>query len=306
MDVSESCFLVMNFNINNRHYLSFVVFIILHGIAICQGDNEGGLIFDDNEYLNIELKDITKSSVPGNKKSLRKLYNIEPSDQGTVQNCVAQAIGNAFGMRYKNTCDFQCSCHNKMIAYSPAFIYNQLKTGNYCTQGIKLTAALDLVVSSGICPEKYFISDPFDCNNLPSKKHIAIANKYRIRNYKRIFRLKSEQLDSAKYAAEVIESTITNIDENNPVIVGMIVPQKFSDLKDIKIFKPAKQDFSSTYGHAMVVIGYDDIHKEIELVNSFGTDWGDQGFIKISYTDYLSMVRYGYVIYLDKPNCQNK
>lgn len=297
--------MINHLHISFLRYLYLVSLTILHLTAISQVNIEGGLIIDDDDYLNIELKEITKSSVPGNKKSLRRLYNIEPSDQGVVQNCVAQAIVNAYGMRSKNVCDFQCKCNKKMTAYSPAYIYNQLKSSYSCNQGIKLTSALNIAVSQGICPEKYFKSDPLNCNIMPTEKHNNMAAKHRIRKYKRIFRLLSEQLNSEKLDREIIESTIINIDENNPVIVGMIVPSKFSELKDIKVFKPTKQDFSSTYAHAMVVIGYDDIRKEIELVNSFGIDWGDQGFIKISYTDYLSMVRYGYVIYLDNPNCQN-
>jgi hypothetical protein len=39
-------------------------------------------------------------------------------------------------------------------------------------------------------------------------------------------------------------------------------------------------------GHALCVVGYDNINKEFEIINSWGTDWGNNGFFNISYDNY--------------------
>ena len=49
-------------------------------------------------------------------------------------------------------------------------------------------------------------------------------------------------------------------------------------------------------GHAMVVVGYNHFNKEFELMNSWGPDWGDGGFIKVKYDDFLKRCIIAYQI----------
>ena len=45
----------------------------------------------------------------------------------------------------------------------------------------------------------------------------------------------------------------------------------------------------------MLVIGYDDDKGAFRFMNSWGTNWGDQGFAWVSYSQFSRMVREGFV-----------
>jgi hypothetical protein len=49
-------------------------------------------------------------------------------------------------------------------------------------------------------------------------------------------------------------------------------------------------------GHAMCVIGYDDRKQAFQLMNSWGTDWGNNGVAWVRYADFKEFVREAYGI----------
>ena len=58
--------------------------------------------------------------------------------------------------------------------------------------------------------------------------------------------------------------------------------------------------------HAMCVVGYDDIIDggAFRIMNSWGTWWGDDGFVWVRYKDFAQHVRYGYEMYLGNKKTQ--
>ena len=52
--------------------------------------------------------------------------------------------------------------------------------------------------------------------------------------------------------------------------------------------------------HAVCLIGYNNINKEFEFINSWGTSWGDSGFFKMSYNDFIRDCKGAYVFSLKK------
>ena len=78
---------------------------------------------------------------------------------------------------------------------------------------------------------------------------------------------------------------------NRPVVVGMYVP---AGMRGYPLSSNAWEPNAPKVGHAWVVVGYNELTEEFELMNSYGTAWGEQGFIKMSYTDLTANVRYAY------------
>jgi C1A family cysteine protease len=62
-------------------------------------------------------------------------------------------------------------------------------------------------------------------------------------------------------------------------------------------YKPSTLPESAN--HAVLVVGYNDEMKTLEILNSFGSDWGDNGFARLSYEDFSRMAQYGFAVRLD-------
>ena len=102
----------------------------------------------------------------------------------------------------------------------------------------------------------------------------------------------------------------------NPVVIGMWVGNNFGRYSGGRVWRPdsvenwgvanldAALDNEDLGGHAMTVIGYDDTREggAFEVINSWGTDWGNNGYFWITYEDFNRFVFEGHeVLPLDPP-----
>jgi C1A family cysteine protease len=76
----------------------------------------------------------------------------------------------------------------------------------------------------------------------------------------------------------------------------MNTPSSFHNAKDL--WQPTESPNVSYNGHAMCVVGYDDnkYGGAFEIQNSWGTDWGNDGYIWINYNDFAAFVKAAYEI----------
>jgi len=83
----------------------------------------------------------------------------------------------------------------------------------------------------------------------------------------------------------------------NPVLIGMDISNAFQSAK--VVYEP---DSISLGGHAMTIIGYDDDKYDgaFEVINSWGEDWGNEGYMWIRYKDFAESVRYGFELVFDE------
>ena len=65
-----------------------------------------------------------------------------------------------------------------------------------------------------------------------------------------------------------------------PFVIGVPVHTNFSQLVDGVVPEPVGPRLG---GHALLVIGYHDKTKTFTVMNSWGADWGDNGFCKFTY-----------------------
>lgn len=83
----------------------------------------------------------------------------------------------------------------------------------------------------------------------------------------------------------------------------MLTPDSFHDAGPRwrpKLYEYSAEDVG---GHTMTVVGYDDTRYggAFEVINSWGTDWGDGGFTWITYDDFDRFVKEGYQMVLHPP-----
>lgn len=251
-----------------------------------------GLILDDSAtYIAI-----TKApEIDGSKYDIPKVKNLkkycpEPGDQGNTGACVAWALGHgAFTIcgAIRNHVADRCAITEE--AYSAAYLFNHIKEGASCQVGARFSKALDFLKNKGDCLAREFDHPSDDCTYLPEVPYDDTSID-RIKNYARIF----EEKDSKD---EKIKRLKMAIGTDSPVIVGMDISSGFYSLTD-SLWKPNVNE-KTAWHHAMVAIGYNDELEEVEIMNSYGLNWGDQGFFKISYEDFSRLVRYGFQIVID-------
>ena len=253
----------------------------------------GGLIMDDEEYLETEYTIVRRTAI-GLQKSLKSLAP-DPQDQGKVSACVGYALSYALSIRRKLLCDYNCRCNRKPESFSASFIYNQIKSSKHCQSGTTLVKGLKLVKTKGTCLNTVFENDPYSCYRKPGPEHEEAALPYRINDFKRIFLLEEEcrKEDPKAFHANKENNwlnTLNAIHKNNPVVVGLA---------------PFNNSKEKGKGHAMVVVGYDNTpgKETVELIDSYGTGWGNGGFITLSKTEFLDKARYGFILHLGIPAC---
>lgn len=187
-----------------------------------------------------------------------------PGDQGSQKNCAAWAVGYSLKSgseivkrNWSRTSTAHC--------FSPSYVFNQLNggTGN----GISIAYTFNLVVSQGVCSLNYFPYNASDYTTQPTDVQKAAAAMYKAQSWNGIIGIST------------IKSYIAN---NQGVVIGINVYPDFDDISS------ENEIYDTVYGtlrggHAVCLIGYDDSRNAFKFINSWGTDWGLDGYGWISY-----------------------
>ena len=268
------------------------VFIIVSTLAFAQ-EYSKGLVFDDEEYDN----------TPTTAKLLSRDFEILPSsislrayapmvgNQGKTGTCTAWAT--AYGAR---TILESIEKHRKnrvsttQNVFSPSYIYNQIRYHRGCQEGTNIGHALKLIKREGVAKFNQF---GFNCNKSVTQYDRKLASSYKIDGYKTLFRVGDRNK---------IQPVKKALSEYKPVIIGMNTPDSFSNARSA--WRPRQHDYYGNFGgHAMVVVGYDDnkYGGSFQLMNSWGKQWGNNGFTWIRYSDFKHFVKYSYEM-IPKPS----
>lgn len=164
---------------------------------------------------------------------------------------------------------------NSVNVFSPEFLFNQTKSSSDCS-GSALITALDFIKSKGVCT---YQSMPYSSTNgcalMPTSTQLTEAANYKIISY------------SAIYASD-ITAIKTMVASRHPVVTPVSIDANFYNAGPGYIWKT----YSGFYNnHVVTICGYDDAKHAFKAVNSWGTTWGDAGYIWIDY-DFLSSVCY--------------
>lgn len=280
-----------------KHFFLIALLSCLFSSNIC-AQNSTGLVMENDRYQKVARLGfgMNFSTNKVAKVSLRP-YCPTPLSQGSMGSCVGWATG--FGAltvataANKNITDL--ATINSM-AHSALYVYNQIKVSG-CNEGSRITDALELLQQKGDCKLTDFA--PNDCNTTPSGQHDEVAANFRIKDYGTLF-----GLDASNDVK--VSTTTQSIAQGKPVIVGMIVTNSFKQLR-ASFWQPLENE-TELGGHAMLVVGYDDKKQTFEIMNSWGTNWGDGGFFTLSYDNFAKYVKYGYQMNVpeNKPNDNQK
>lgn len=194
-----------------------------------------------------------------------------PGDQGMQRSCGAWATVYAAGNYYMHLATGRPYSDTGNL--SPAFIYNQLSKG---TRGItSLLDNLNLFKNEGSCSLKTMPYNANDCSAQPDSIQRSKAANYKIKGWEKI----------NPYNFTLLKGEIS---QKNPVIFSIIIDEGFDKITAPFIWKERCGRLEQA--HTMVIAGYDDSRNAFLVMNSWGTKWGDKGFIWIDYRFFLSNV----------------
>jgi C1A family cysteine protease len=130
---------------------------------------------------------------------------------------------------------------------------------------------------------------PFESPNLTPSVYSSV--KYRIQNYLKLFQPTTRP-------QQKIYDLKKALMRGNPVVVELQVTAEFKLLKQTRFYDPKLGDKTAAGTQHLVVVGYDEERRAFELQNSWGREWGNGGYIWVSYDDFGVLATNGFVLLL--------
>lgn len=255
-----------------------------------------GLELDDEGYSTAEFKPrdyAFQNTVAEQTKVSLKEYVPAIKQQGGNGTCVGWASAY-YGQTISYAISHEMSDRDSITreAYSPLYLYRNAKKSEDpgCQKGIGIPTALSTMREVGSVP---FDDFSYLCaGRIPDSIHNK-KSRHRLKEYLKLFGLKEENYIK-------VQETRKALSEGKPVVMGMSVKNSFQSAYGI--YEP---DSIALGNHAMTVIGYDDDklgpdQGAFEIVNSWGDDWGNEGFMWIRYQDYAEAVHYGFELVFEE------
>ncbi|MBC9813612.1 peptidase C1 [Crocinitomicaceae bacterium CZZ-1] len=269
----------------------------------CSADgllNQGNLPFSLGGEMNKEIYNETEIFEPlaDNKKnplpekvSLQK-YCPTPMNQGVQGSCVAWA--SAYAARTIIEAQ-RTGQRPDDIKFSPSFMYNQISIDHKTCQGSYIKYAMDNMLEIGAVPFNSFRYNENNCTEKPSETLKQQASVYKIKGFQRL-------TDEKRGKVYEVLGMKQNLAKGSPIIIGMMVGGSFMQgMMGKEFWNPTTQDYyqQGFGGHAMCVVGYDDYYEggSFLLMNSWGTDWGKNGFAWVRYSDFKEFNVEAYGLY---------
>jgi hypothetical protein len=272
----------------------FSLFFFCLSISILHSQNRNtGLSFNDVAYSAIP---VTAPLARGDFDNLPSSMNLQvyaptPGNQGQTGTCVAwssayhaRVIAESIRLNRTNLSEINAN------VYAPSFVYNQIRKEPGCEKGTFIHEALELLSAKGVPKYKDL---PFDCEKVINNNDLESAATHKIEGYKILFNIN----DNNK-----ILPVKKSLAEKKPVLIGMMCADSFFDAKGV--WQPTAAEYEKSFsGHAMVTIGYDDAQYggAFLIMNSWGTEWGNQGFMWIRYNDFAHFVKYAFEMIEKQP-----
>ncbi|GJD33205.1 C1 family peptidase [Methylobacterium aerolatum] len=208
-----------------------------------------------------------------------------PGSQGNQGSCVGWAVGYAARGYYSEAAEGR-NVHEASNIPSPSYIYNNIiPNKNQCDSGASIVSALNLLRVSGSPSIKNYPYNPSKCSAPGSDK------PYQTSDFKidRWLAVDYRSLDQVK----------GELAKGHPVIVSLRSTKEFHKLRRGQIYQVVGAQ--GDVWHAVSIVGYDERRQAFKFINSWGEQWGDQGFGWISYASFQSEVREAYVMRPLKP-----
>jgi hypothetical protein len=215
--------------------------------------------------------------------SVRLSHLFPPAgDQGDQSSCVGWATAYGFQSYWLARSREQ----SVPTRFSPSYVYNQVAIPAMCMEsGAFIGEALDLLHRQGGLPFESFPYRDRACVVRPTEGQVREAAQYRIGA-------------SMPIEPGSLDQLRTHLTAGRPVVAGVDVPSSMQHFRGAGVYQLSPED-RNLGGHAVVITGFDDARRAVEIYNSWGSTWGVDGVAWVAYDTYLRIAREAYVAPLD-------
>lgn len=282
----------------NQFLLTTLCLIVFSSLSLFGQTYPTGMV--DNEKVRSQYNSMELTPSPASKSgeaSLNQVFKVDLSqfapsvgNQGEIGSCVGWSTSNAItisnAMKYGWT-----KAEIDSNALSALYIYNNIKLFT-CEYGASLYDAGRWLAANGDCSRKAFDTDINNCDKKEDDK-CKNPKRFIIKEFLPLFYTDADE-------KERILRTKKSLVDSIPVVAGVDVKRNFFKPQG-EFWDPEMMDTTFAGGHAMCVVGFSDAKKAFKVLNSWGPDWGEDGYIWIKYGDFKKYCKYAYQ-YIVKEN----
>jgi len=275
----------------NVFLLVIVLSAFLPFLAKGQQTYQLGLKFSDFEYKKVPKRYFSVRGVTSLPSSFSlKKYCPKPLNQLDLKTSSGWAAGYAALTIIQAQRNGWTGADITKNASAPIYLYFKAKTTDEpgSQEDVTLAKTLEALKRYGTPKFRELPSRSID---KVSSRIEQLAAQNRISEYARLY-----ETNASKQAK--LKAIKTTLKDNLPVVVAMHISKSFFYAKE---FWHPREIFSKDLpGHALTIIGYDNSKYggSFEVMNSWGTEWGNEGFMWIRYDDFIEFSEYAYDIYV--------
>lgn len=223
-----------------------------------------------NKIIHINKEDILDFECPCRIK-LNEIYSYFIFDQGHNLSCsITAAISLIEYLRQKEGKKFE--------KLSVSFLYHEvmLTEGISKNIGLKASSVIKALLKNGTCSQQKWLSSQ---NALLEPSEDAVLDA--------LSRIKHCCIELIDTSIETIRYIIGFCERPIVAILNIYDKKRFYTMEtSYDIVVPPKNSSDLSDKHSILLVGYDDNEKVIYFQNSYGNEWGNCGFGRISY-DYI-------------------
>jgi hypothetical protein len=188
---------------------------------------------------------------------------------------VANATAGAFEYLLKQHSGSNYDVSRMFIYYNA----RKLEGSDIEDEGTAIHDAVESLKKYGVCAEETWPFNPRHVNAKPHDRAYTEATEAEVDGLEQV----ETELDQWRHC----------LAEGRPVIFGVKLFDSFDKARKGKVPMPTeKEKQRNKHGrHAMLAVGYSDTDQLFIVRNSWGTDWGDEGYCYLPY-DYLMSDEY--------------
>lgn len=188
-------------------------------------------------------------------------------------------------------------------AFDPYFVYSIVKSrdGENCDEGSNFAEAFDILKKAGA--KKMLFPPYLVCDSSWDKEKLSTTLPYTM----------PYSIDEWRYAKvnyEFLPTAKNALYNGIPLIFGVGLTDSFNALSSDDsssissssgLWEPKSYE-DRLGGHALTIVGYDDnkFGGAFRVVNSWGRNWGDNGYFWMKYSDFIDNVKAAFIMLIDE------